>query len=933
MPQQTNMALTMQSTSLISALRIASFTAIFLIASSHVSVAADKIDFVKHVQPIFEEHCVHCHGSDEQESGLRLDRRATMLRGGDLGQPTIVPGKPEKSFLLDVVKHLDPQTKMPPDEEKLPGKKIAILEAWIKQGANWPGQMKDVAEARSKHWSFQPVKRPSVPAGESSPIDAFLAARLKSEGLAFSKPTDARSLVRRASIVLTGLAPTPEQTKRFVAESENNVDLAYEALVDRLLESPHFGERWAQHWLDVIRWAETNGSESNLYRKNAWMYRDYVIQAFNDDKAYDQFVREQIAGDSLGSGDAMGFLVAGPHVPAATVGREETAIRQARADRMDEIVQTVGASLMAITVGCARCHNHKFDPMTISDYYAMSAVFQDIEFGSRFPEFKAEHPRRQAAEQVMKTIGKQRRILRKTGSWEENWGAYREFHFNTLNVKSIRVSFKTGYVGIDEFEIFGPDEPSQNVALKSGGTQVSSPDKFLQDGRNNFSRVNDGEYGTMAWRARMPKGTKERPWLRFDFDQTVKINQFRISTNREYYYETDYLTKKPNQAFKDFSVEVLEADGSWKTVASTIGAKQKNKQIPERAAAINSIQQSIAEFAERGPQTTFVGRLITPATTHVFHRGSPENPKAEVFPAGPVVLDGQLGLTSDTSGSERRAKFAAWITDPQHPLTARVMVNRIWHHLFGMGIVSTPADFGTAGATPTHPELLDWLASEFVMPKNKSTKPWSAKSMIRLIVLSKAFRQSSQPTKTGMTKDATSALLWRYPPRRVDAEVIRDSILQASSALNRKIGGLGYRIHNVKKTYAQWEVVNNYGPHTWRRMIYQERMRRVDDKMFTAFDFPDCGQIRARRPVSTTPLQALNLMNSPFVVEQSKLLASKAQERSKQVDGQVKRCFELLLSRQPSNGELELCTKAAKEVGLPIICRSLINSNEFAFIR
>ena len=906
---------------------------LFLAATATCSTAADKVDFANDVKPIFEEHCIHCHGEDEQESGLRLDRRGIMLLGGDLGQPAIVPGKPEKSFLLDAVKHRDPQAKMPPDEEKLSPKKIATLEAWIKQGANWPGQMKDVARISSEHWSFQAVERPSIPKGELNPVDAFLLSRLKSKGLTFSKPTDPRSLVRRATIVLTGLAPTPKETDDFLAAFKKEPEQAYRQLIDQLLNSPHFGERWAQHWLDVIRWAETNGSESNLYRKNAWMYRDYVIRSFNEDKPYNQFVREQIAGDSLGSGEAMGFLVAGPHVPAATVGREETAIRQARADRMDEIVQTVGASLMAITVGCARCHNHKFDPVTITDYYAMSAVFQDIEFGSRFPEFKASHPRRQAAEKIMKDIASQRNVLRRSGGWEEQWGAYREFHFNQREVKSIRVSFKTGYVGIDEFEIFGPDEPTKNLALKTNGTKVSSSTEFLQDGRNHFSRVNDGEYGTMAWRARTPKGSKERPWLQFDFAEPVKINQFRISSNREYYYETDYLTRMPQQAFKDFNVDIPQEDGSWKTFASTFGAKQKNESVPDRKTAINEIQRLIDDFAERGPQTTFAGRLINPVKTFVFHRGSPENPKAEVFPSGPTVLGGQLGLDSNANGADRRAKFAAWITNSKHPLTARVMVNRIWHHLFGTGIVSTPADFGTAGAAPSHPELLDWMASEFVAPKNKSMKPWSMKSLIRLIVMSKAFRQSSQPSTDGLSKDATSSLLWRYPPRRVDAEVIRDSILLASGSLNQKIGGLGYRIHNVKKTYAQWEVVNNHGPHTWRRMIYQERMRRVDDKMFTAFDFPDCGQIRARRPVSTTPLQALNLMNSPFVVEQSSLVATRAQKNSQSTEEQVKKCFELLLSRPPSDSELELCSKAADEVGLPIVCRSLINSNEFAFIR
>ncbi|RMF88147.1 MAG: DUF1553 domain-containing protein, partial [Planctomycetota bacterium] len=276
---------------------------------------------------------------------------------------------------------------------------------------------------------------------------------------------------------------------------------------------------------------------------------------------------------------------------------------------------------------------------------------------------------------------------------------------------------------------------------------------------------------------------------------------------------------------------------------------------------------------------------------------------------------------------------ANWLTRPENPLTARVMVNRVWLHVFGNGIVSTPSDFGSAGAQPTHPALLDWLAAEFVAPGDSSVQPWSVKSLIRLLVTSDAFRQSSRPRPDGMRVDASSSLLWRFPPRRVEAEVIRDSILQAAGNLNESIGGRSYRIHNVKATYAQWEVVDNYGPHTWRRMLYQERMRRVDDKMFTAFDFPDCGQVRAKRPISTTPLQALNLMNSDFVMDQSKRLADRAlRESNGDIDAAVTRCFQLLLGRAPESDEQAACCEVAREEGLLVVCRALINSNEFVFL-
>ena len=318
------------------------FAIAFIVCVFSGGADAAEFDFESQISPILEEHCWHCHGEDEAESGLRLDLRARMLRGGDSGLAAVVPGNPEKSYLVEVINHVDSEMAMPPDEDKLPAKQIALLTQWIKEGAIWPGQMEAVAEEKSDHWAFQPVVRPTLSERGVDAVDTLLQRSLAKHELSFSDPADPRSLIRRVSIVLIGLTPTPEQQSEFLEAWAIDDESAYGKLVDGLLESPHFGERWAQHWLDVIRWAETNGSEANLYRKNAWIYRDYVVRAFNEDLPYDQFVREQLAGDSLGAGEATGFLVAGPHVPAATVGREPTAIRQARADRMDEVMQTVG---------------------------------------------------------------------------------------------------------------------------------------------------------------------------------------------------------------------------------------------------------------------------------------------------------------------------------------------------------------------------------------------------------------------------------------------------------------------------------------------------------------------------------------------------------------------------------------------------------------
>ncbi|MCA9125930.1 MAG: PSD1 domain-containing protein [Planctomycetales bacterium] len=902
------------------------------------AVLAQDIDFQRDIAPILDERCLYCHGEDEQESGLRLDLRAHMLGGGDSGLAAIVPGHPEKSYLMDVVKHTDAKVKMPPDEDQLPAKEIELLERWIERGAIWPGQMDATINNNVGLWSFQPVVRPEVPEpsardGLTSPIDRFLLEELAQHKLAYSHPTDPRTLLRRVSIVLTGLPPTPEENQAFLTDYQTDPEIAYARVVDRLLDSPQFGERWAQHWLDVIRWAETNGSEANLYRKNAWVYRDYVIRSFNEDKPYSQFLKEQIAGDTMGVGEATGFLVAGPHVPPATVGREPAAIRQARADRMDEILQTLGAAALGITIGCARCHNHKFDPVSTRDYYAMAAVFQDIEFGSRHPEYSPEHPLRQRGAELREQIAEQRQQLQSFGGWEEDWGAYRELHFKSVTTKAIRIRFMMNSVFLDELEVLGTDGLNVNLALDERGTRVSGYPERGFENRNPIDRLNDGEYGTMVWRANVAKD-EVRPWVQFDFATSETINRLRLSNNREYFYDTDYLNKKPNLPRYEFDVDILTDSGDWQPWVGTFAVNKKlNEQHPERQQSLSEIQRLIGLLLEEGPRPSFVGRLIEPGVTHVLLRGSPETPRDEVFPAGPVALDGDLGLSSQSPGPRRRREFAEWIAGNHHPLTARVMANRIWHHVFGSGIVATASDFGNAGAPPTHPELLDWLAAEFVDPTVPQAQPWSMKSLVRLLVMSAAFRQSSQPREDGLAVDAGTQLLWRFPPKRVEAEVIRDTILQASGNLDLTVGGRSYRIHNEKETYAQWEVADNHGPESWRRMIYQERMRRVDDQLFTAFDFPDCGQVRAKRPVSTTPLQALNLMNSAFVIEQSQRIAERA-IRDAEGDNQraVDRCFERLLGRPPDANEIKVCQELMQGEDLPLICRAIINSNEFVFL-
>ena len=894
-----------------------------------------KLKFEDDILPLLEDYCIDCHGPDKSKSGFRVDRRVHLLKGGDSGLSAVIPAKPNKSYMIEVIKSDDPEIGMPPKGGKLFDDEVELLEQWIAEGAVWPGQMKDKIEEGTDHWAFQSIDRPTIPKKSKNPIDSFIDRRLKVEGIPANKKTDPLSLIRRASVVLTGLPPQPSRVADFLSDYKKNPEQAYTVLVDELLASPHFGERWAQHWLDVIRWAETNGSESNLYRKLAWVYRDYVIRAFNQDLPYDEFVKQQLAGDGMGVGEALGFLVAGPHVPAATVGQEASAIRQARADRMDEIMQTVGASMLGVTMSCARCHNHKFDPISIQDYYSMTAVFQDIEFGSRFPEFSQTHPRKAKANEIWRGVAENRNKIRnKTPTWEEDWGGYKEIHWKPIEVVELRLNFWSGYVGLDEVEIFGLPSENFNLARATNGTKVRTDLAFAQQ-RDRFPvfRVIDGKYGTQRWQASYNKQKKQNPWLEFTFERPVKVGRLRMSSNREYYYETDYLEQKNKFNFDQFLVNVKLVDGTWKEIASIQEIRDFNKREKSVGDAVGEINHLAYKLSEEGPRPSFVGSFIEPKITRVLHRGSPENPRDIVPPAAPKILSGELEVDNEDSGRARRAEFAEWMVNENNPLTARVMSNRIWQHVFGAGLVVTGGDFGRAGAPPSHPELLDWIAAEFSNPSRPEATSWSMKELIRLFVTSDAFKRSNQPSDVGLEKDATGSLLWRFPPRRVEAEVIRDGILLASGKLNREMGGRSYRIHNVKKTYAQWEVVNNFGPETWRRMIYQERMRRVDDQIFTAFDFPDCGQVRSKRPVSTTPLQALNLMNSDFVVDQAIHLAKRAQNESKgNLKISVIRAFELIFSRKPRSEELNASLKIAKDRGLEIVCRALMNSNEFAFL-
>ena len=866
-------------------------------------VKTRPVDFNADIKPIFDEHCIKCHGEKKQKSDLRLDSRANILKGGDLGEPAASPGHPEKSTIIEFIS-LDPDDDeiMPPKGDPLTKEQISLISKWIKEGAKMPEAKITKAEAL---WSHKPIIKPAVLNNEQNSVDSFLEKKLKEKGLTFSQAADPITLLRRLQLVLTGILPTASEAQAFTQAWVNNPTEAYDAKVEELLASEHYGERWAQHWLDAIRWSETSGSESNLYRKYSWRYRDYVIDSFNNDKPYDHFIIDQLAGDQTGFPRATGFMVAGPHVPPATVGHEPSAIKEARYDRLDQVMQTVGASMMGMTLGCARCHSHKFDPIKIDDYYAILANFQGLEFGIRKPELSDNAPAVKNGKAIMKEISSIRQTQKK--AWVEHWRDHLEVHLPQKEISGIRLKFSGETVSVDEIEIFDPK--LVNIISEANiSTNLYGP-------KAQIEKLSDGEIGAFyKFLGEIPD--KEKAYLSFKFEHPVTLSHFTFSRDRKKQKNTDYeIRGEWEKSLPNFAVEIQTTDGKWQSIMKDT---KEDK-------TINAIQALIEKHLKSSVQLEFIGRFINPVKTNVLLRGSPSSPGKEVAPNGLMAISKSLNMTSATSDKERRMKFAHWIASKENPLTARVMVNRLWYHVFGTGIVSTLSDFGKAGTLPSHPELLDYLATEFM------EKHWSVKNMLRLLVHSKAFKQDNKPIEVGLKNDANARLLWRFPPRRAEAEVLRDSVLKFTDSLNTQVGGISYRIHNVKKRYALWDVVDNHSESTWRRMIYQERMRGIDDRMFTAFDFPDCGQVLSKRPSSTTPLQALNLMNSQFMITQCDILANKVHSSDKKES--VNKLFQIVYNREPDAKEMAMSLKVLKSEGMHILCRALLNSNEFVFIQ
>ncbi len=987
-------------------------------------ISQEPVDYQRDIAPLFQQHCLACHSADDQQSGLRLDLRSSMLRGGDHGLPSLVPGQPDNSFLLAVVSAAgtvaetatgQPASgsaqrdapRMPPEGPPLSSDQIDRLRRWIAAGAPWPGQMEaTAADVESQLWSLQPVRtKQTVDIHSlSSTIDRLVEEKLAAAGLTPSPPADAITQLRRVSLVLTGLPPTPEELEEFLTQAglnmssatsaplpadQQRVKVAYESAVERLLSSPRYGERWAQHWLDIIRWGETVGFETNAERTNAWPYRDWVIAALNDDLPYDQFLFAQIAGDTVGQDAALGFLVAGPANLPGQIGRDEEAMRQARQDELDEVISTVSQAALGLTVGCARCHNHKFDPILQRDYYAMQAMFAGMRYGQR--RWRGEQNDRwteqlPTALQHMDAQLAHCETLRKKHHLQPPLETLVTVDFEPRLARGVRMEIAAtgsgGPASLYEFEVWSAANNTNptptgetfqdategdigaatasgkakrhNVALASAGASAAASSFALANQSRHFDNLIDGsndQRQAFPWEASSPGPA----WIEVLFAQPAWID--RIVWDRGSTQPADFTIQVlyADDPLNASRAIVARSDERWLREDDTRAAEHvrlRGLTAPEVASVVDAnarLRSARAELARlsAGPQVFAAVSIEQPEATWLLSRGDPMQRRDAVEPAIPRVL-GDLGLTSDSSDVQRRTALAQHLTDPAHPLTARVIVNRVWQHHFGTGLVDTPSDFGAMGSSPTHPELLDQLSASLI------TSRWSLKQLHRQIVLSETFRQSNQPRDDALAIDADTRWLWRYPPRRMEAEAIRDSILLCGGNLNLHMGGPGFNLFRQRGGLADYDPLETFDEHGARRMIYAHKVRMQSVDVFGPFDCPDAGQMQPKRTRSITPTQSLGLFNSPFVWEQAQRLATRvkqvaasdADENTEAADKgtsrvatedavsrQIQTLFGIAYSRPASQTEIAgLHPLVATEEGLEQLCRVVLNSSEFLTI-
>jgi hypothetical protein len=979
-------------------------------AADPVADRRTAVDFDRAVAPLLVQRCLDCHSGPRPKGKLDLSRHSTALAGGKSGA-VLVPGKPADSLLWQYVD----EGRMPP-KRPLAAAEKDVLRAWIAAGAAWGTDPVDafrITTARRAGydwWALQPVRRPPLPPVRDTdwgrnPIDALVLHRLEAAGLHPSPEADRRTLIRRLSFDLLGLPPTPEEVAAFVRDDSPG---AYERLVERYLDSPQYGVRWARHWLDVVRFGESNGFEFDEFRPTAYSYRDWVVDTLNRDLPYDEFVRLQLAGDVLRREDAdavraTGFLVAGAYDTVGQTQQSEAMRRVVRQDELEDLAGTVGQTFLGLTVNCARCHDHKFDPVRQTDYYRLTAALDGVHHGERplpLPPQEAAEARQRLAALTAELAalegpvrGRLRAAQRGSPAPPEPlaaWDFSRDLrdHAGALHATAqgsarlvrdgLKVDGQTGYAvtaplggdlramtleawvtldnltqrgggvlsvqipGGQAFEaiVFGEIEPGRWMAGSEGFRRTQSfrgPVEAEADCRPVHVAIVCAEDGTITgYRNGQSYGTPYRSGepVTFKAGEAQVLFGLRHAPPGGNRFLAGVIHRAHLYDRALTPAEVAASAGNRDYLAPeaiVAGLAPAERTRREQLLAGIRAQETLLDPATR---KVYAVMPSPPGITRVLLRGNTQQPGEVVAPGGVAALAGtrpDFGLSPGAPDGERRRRLAAWITDPKNPLFGRVIVNRLWHYHFGTGLVETPNDFGFNGGRPSHPELLDWLATEL------AEHGWSLKHLQRTIALSATYRQTAGWNEAAGMIDAGDRLLWRKAPLRLEAEQVRDAILAVSGRLNLRVGGPSFQDFVVSK--APGTPANLYTPleptggEFNRRTLYRSWARGGRSRLLDALDCPDPAAAAPSRAVTTTPLQALALLNNALVLRLAEQFAERLQqEAGPDVERQVTRAYLLAYGRQPDARELAQAREVVRRHGLNILARALFNSNEFLYV-
>ena len=977
--------------------------------------SAHPVDFIQDVQPILASTCLSCHGPEKQRADYRLDLKSTALTGGADHAPNIIPGNSAESPLIQFVASLDPDQRMPPKKDPLSPAHIGILRRWIDDGASWPEEASAAVPNKTDWWSLRPLVKstaPAMPEGGRNAVDAFIAATLKTKNLSLSSEADARTLCRRLYFDLTGLPPSPEEVEQFVrrCQSETGPDAAWQELVDTLLASPRYGERWARHWLDVVHFGETHGFDKDQPRPHAWPYRDYVIRSFNADKPYSRFVQEQIAGDILFPGTldgitALGFIAAGPWdlIGHAEVGEEKIDGKIARHLDRDDMVANTLNTFSAMTVHCAQCHDHKFDPISADDYYSLQSVFAAVD--------RADRP----YDDDDATAARRTSLQARQQDWQSRVHALTELARD--RGREALTSLDARIAALDQ------PPPSRTQGWHSNLDAVQNTTKWVQIDlgtstdlkqivlhpcHDNYNQIGDGFGFPPRFKVEISDDANFENGVTVVTDQStqdfanpgikpvafethgrarhVRLTATTLASRRDAFifalaevHVLDGTGKNLAAGAPVTALDSIEAPGAWSRSYLTdqwypgSSASPDQPAPPDRAAlaeerrrlidqllgaqdasalanAETSLQEVSDELKKLPPsQLVYAGTVHhgsgaftgtganggKPRPITVLSRGDVRRPGKPAQPgavSGITALPARFNLSPEAPEGERRAALARWITDPRHPLTWRTIVNRVWHYHFGRGLVDTPNDFGRMGGLPTHPELLDWLATTFRDDMNGSLK-----ELHRLIVTSAAYRQKSDTVSEQAEQiDSSNTLLWRQNRRKLEAEAVRDSVLAVAGKLDLTMGGPSFQdfivTHPEHSPHYEYHLADPENPALHRRAVYRFLVRSQQQPWMAALDCADPSMLVEKRNQTITPLQALAQLNNQLMITMARHFAARVAAAGPDLDTQVTAAFLIAMQRKPHPHELAPLSEYAAIHGMENTCRLIINLNEFTFV-